>query len=217
MIDQRLAELDRLAVGDQDVRHPPALGAGIWFMVFMASMIRSVWPWVTRAPTSTNGGAPGSGADRRCRPSASSRSPGAWPGRRRPRRLRPAAGGRGRLQARPPARRHGGGAAHELARHAHAHAVALDLDLGQAGLGEELGKLADQLLVDAGLALVVLRHRLASVPSCTGFGRMRSHDLSRSRAAPPAFWPAGPPWPRWRARSPWAPKPQITPCAAGVT
>ena len=40
----------------------PALGAGMWFMVFIASMIRIVWPWVTRVPTSTKGGAPGSAA-----------------------------------------------------------------------------------------------------------------------------------------------------------
>ena len=40
----------------------PALGAGMWFMVFMASMISSVWPWATRVPTSTKGAAPGSGA-----------------------------------------------------------------------------------------------------------------------------------------------------------
>ena len=40
----------------------PARGAGIWFMVFIASMISSVWPSVTVSPTSTKGSAPGSGA-----------------------------------------------------------------------------------------------------------------------------------------------------------
>src|SRR5690606_17483507 len=39
----------------------PACGAGIWFIVFMASMMRSVCPSVTVSPTFTKGGAPGSG------------------------------------------------------------------------------------------------------------------------------------------------------------
>src|SRR5271166_491793 len=40
----------------------PARGVGIWFMVFIASMIKSVSPTRTLLPTSTNGLAPGSGA-----------------------------------------------------------------------------------------------------------------------------------------------------------
>ena len=40
----------------------PARGDGIWFIVFIASMIRSVCPTVTLAPTSMNGLAPGSDA-----------------------------------------------------------------------------------------------------------------------------------------------------------
>ena len=40
----------------------PARGDGIWFIVFMASMINSVCPTETLAPTSMNGFAPGSGA-----------------------------------------------------------------------------------------------------------------------------------------------------------
>jgi hypothetical protein len=40
----------------------PARGAGIWFMVFIASMISSVWPTLTLLPTSMKGLAPGSGA-----------------------------------------------------------------------------------------------------------------------------------------------------------
>src|SRR5262245_33363158 len=40
----------------------PAFGAGMWFMVFMASMIRMVCPCATRPPTSMKGAAPGSGA-----------------------------------------------------------------------------------------------------------------------------------------------------------
>ena len=39
----------------------PARGAGIGFMVFIASMISRVWPSATMSPTRTNGGAPGSG------------------------------------------------------------------------------------------------------------------------------------------------------------
>ena len=39
----------------------PALGAVIGFIIFIASMISSVWPAVTLSPTSTNGGLPGSG------------------------------------------------------------------------------------------------------------------------------------------------------------
>src|SRR5262245_59951518 len=40
----------------------PARGAGIWFIVFIASMIRSVSPALTVLPTSIKGLAPGSGA-----------------------------------------------------------------------------------------------------------------------------------------------------------
>src|SRR5712664_2797363 len=38
----------------------PARGDGTWFMVFIASMIKSVCPTATLAPTSMNGLAPGS-------------------------------------------------------------------------------------------------------------------------------------------------------------
>ena len=40
----------------------PARGDGTWFMVFIASMIKSVCPTATLAPTSMNGLAPGSEA-----------------------------------------------------------------------------------------------------------------------------------------------------------
>src|SRR5262249_17910992 len=40
----------------------PARGAGIWFMVFIASMMRSVSPALTLLPTSTKSFAPGEGA-----------------------------------------------------------------------------------------------------------------------------------------------------------
>ena len=39
----------------------PDLCAGIWFIVFMASMMRMVWPSETRVPTAANTGLPGSG------------------------------------------------------------------------------------------------------------------------------------------------------------
>ena len=38
----------------------PDLGDGIWFMVFIASMIRIVSPSATVAPTETKAGEPGS-------------------------------------------------------------------------------------------------------------------------------------------------------------
>ena len=40
----------------------PARGARIEFITFIASMISSVWPSLTRSPTLTNGAAPGSGS-----------------------------------------------------------------------------------------------------------------------------------------------------------
>ncbi len=40
----------------------PALVAGMWFMVFIASMMRTVCPTLTLEPTVTNGAAPGSAA-----------------------------------------------------------------------------------------------------------------------------------------------------------
>jgi hypothetical protein len=39
----------------------PARGAGMWFMVFIASTISSVWPSLTVLPTLDERGAPGSG------------------------------------------------------------------------------------------------------------------------------------------------------------
>jgi hypothetical protein len=41
MISERLAVFDRLAVLDQDALDRAARGAGIWFIVFIASMIRT--------------------------------------------------------------------------------------------------------------------------------------------------------------------------------
>ena len=40
----------------------PARGDGIWFIVFIASMIRRVWPSLTCVPTSMKWRAPGAGA-----------------------------------------------------------------------------------------------------------------------------------------------------------
>src|SRR5262245_52769350 len=69
---------------------------------------------------------------------------------------------RSRLWLQRGRRRHRRGvdAGQHLACHAHAHALAVDLNLGQAGLVEELSKLADQLVVHAGLALDLLSHDL---------------------------------------------------------
>src|SRR5690349_7693633 len=39
----------------------PDLWAGIWFIVFIASMMRMVWPSLTRVPTAAKTGLPGSG------------------------------------------------------------------------------------------------------------------------------------------------------------
>ena len=59
--DQRRAELHRRAVLDQDALDPARrAAAGIWFIVFIASMIRIVWPSVTVSPTFTKAGASGS-------------------------------------------------------------------------------------------------------------------------------------------------------------
>jgi len=37
----------------------PARGAGIWFITFIASMMKRVWPSRTVSPTATKGAAPG--------------------------------------------------------------------------------------------------------------------------------------------------------------
>ena len=60
--DQRFAEFDRLAVLDENLRHGAARVEGIWFIVFIASMIKSVCPTATLLPISMKGLAPGSEA-----------------------------------------------------------------------------------------------------------------------------------------------------------
>ena len=40
----------------------PAFGAGMWFMVFMASMMRIVWPWCHAGADVDERGVPGSDA-----------------------------------------------------------------------------------------------------------------------------------------------------------
>ena len=67
---KRLVIFDRLRIGHDDLLDPAGLGAGIGFIVFIASMIRSVCPCFTSWPTSTKAWAPGPVPDRRCRPSA---------------------------------------------------------------------------------------------------------------------------------------------------
>ena len=58
---QPLAELDRLAVLDVDRRDLAIASLSISFISFIASMMQSTWPFFTSSPTSTKGGAPGSG------------------------------------------------------------------------------------------------------------------------------------------------------------
>ena len=48
---ERLAEFDRLAVLDENLRHGARARRGIWFIVFIASMISSVCPADTLVPT----------------------------------------------------------------------------------------------------------------------------------------------------------------------
>jgi hypothetical protein len=59
--DQRLVELDRLAILDQICLTTPPRGAVIGFITFIASTISRVSPALTVSPTLTNGSAPGSG------------------------------------------------------------------------------------------------------------------------------------------------------------
>ena len=110
-------------------------------MVFIASMMSSVWPARTWLPISTIGPRAGlrpeiGGADHRRGDDAR------MLGRIAGRRVADAGGG---CRRRDGAR---GAAARDhsvrLARDAHAHAVALELDLGEAGLVEQLRELADQ-------------------------------------------------------------------------
>jgi hypothetical protein len=57
--EQRLAELDRLAVLAQDAQTLPLQSASISFMIFMASMMQTGSPSLMLLPTSTNAFAPG--------------------------------------------------------------------------------------------------------------------------------------------------------------
>jgi hypothetical protein len=59
--EQRLAELDRLAVLAQDAAIGAAKSASISFMIFMASMMQTGSPSLTTLPTSTKALAPGAG------------------------------------------------------------------------------------------------------------------------------------------------------------
>ena len=58
--DEGLAIFDRLTVIEQNGEHRAGVGEGIWFIVFIASMMSSVSPAVTLVPTSMKGAAPGS-------------------------------------------------------------------------------------------------------------------------------------------------------------
>ena len=120
----------------------PERGAGIWFIVFIASMMSSVSPALTREPMSTNGRAPGSaptigGADHRRGDEAGML-----------RRIDAADGSRGRRRDGHIDRRATAQPRCAVARDAHADAVLLDRDLGEAGLVEQLRQLADQVVID---------------------------------------------------------------------
>ena len=61
--EEDLAELHRLRRPRHSTsRITPVISASISFMIFIASMMQTVWPEVTRLPTFTYGSAPGSGA-----------------------------------------------------------------------------------------------------------------------------------------------------------
>ena len=77
-----------------------------------------------------------------------------------------------------------------MARDAHALAVALELDLGQAGLVEQLGQLADQVVIDRGLACssarcILLRFR-ATVQLLPVEHRGKAADRERIAVDPEA-------------------------------
>ena len=71
--------------------------------------------------------------------------------------------GGGGAAAAPRRRRHRGDDRLALARDPHAHAAALELDFGEAGLVQELGELADHVMIDGralGLVAGVFRRRV---------------------------------------------------------
>ena len=120
----------------------PARGDGIWFIVFIASMISSVWPAVTLAADLDERlcaglGRPIGGADHRRGHDARMFGDVGDGCRRRGSRSRRRRRG-GRI-----ARRHRGCDA-DVARDAHAQARALDLDLGEVGFVEQQRQLADR-------------------------------------------------------------------------
>ncbi len=138
----------------------PPRGAGIWFMVFIASTISSGSPAFTTLPMSTNGLAVGSGA----------RIGGADHRRGHDARVlrriadgdrRHGRGGRDRRDRRHVCAASGGHHMRDrLARDAHPQALALDLDLAEAGFVEQLCQLADQVLFAQRFARAWLRFSL---------------------------------------------------------
>jgi hypothetical protein len=100
----------------------------MWFIVFIASMISSVCPWVTRAPISMNVAAPGSGDHGRLHASRVIDDVGTGAGRlgRRARHGGRAGNATGTSSRGSRCdRRHG-----DLASHPELEAVALDFDFG---------------------------------------------------------------------------------------
>ena len=187
---QRLAVFDRLAVlAPGSATTVPACGAGMWFIVFMASTISSVWPASTLAPISTKVCSAGlgraiGGADHRRLDRSGVFGPGSLA---RHGRGSPGRSGDGRRHRR--IGRHLGW----LAGDPQAHRVVLDLDLGETGLVHQRREIADHRLVDCGLGVAhgafrrhglwfVLRQAHGPAPSCSS-------------------WQGAPPEPRGQARS----------------
>src|ERR1700685_1747597 len=110
----------------------PERGAGIWFIVFIASMMSSGSPGFTWPPTSTKGRAPRAGRLRRVD-------------------FRRGRGGRDapwRLCRPQPRTCRTKICRTEMARNTYRHAVALELDLGEPGFVEELRQIANDVVVD---------------------------------------------------------------------
>src|ERR1044072_7977427 len=107
----------------------PARGDGIWFIVFIASMISKVCPAVTFEPTSMKGLAPGSEAQYTVPTLGEGTTPGCW----------------ARSTARAGPRQ---GPPHtDVPRDTYAQARAFNFDLGETGLVEQQRQFTDQRAV----------------------------------------------------------------------
>jgi hypothetical protein len=143
---QRFPIFDGLGVLEQDRLDRAGARRGIWFIVFMASMMRSVWPSLMVWPTSMKGFEPGEGEI------------GSTDHRRGHGILGQIGGGCGHRSGGRRLRRNGnrhwrgkclnGGSA---ARHANLQITEFHFDLGQVRVVQDTRQIANQLLVDVGL------------------------------------------------------------------